>query len=132
MASVKTAGSPRGTMNGVSAQNVVTFTVRAAPLPTDVREFLLDNLAILRKLERDQKTSVEDDDLDGETAIEMDGEIARQPTVAVDKFWPALEDVLHKAGGEWAGISEQIWGFGPHRAGGCMLVDARKGVSARS
>ncbi|KIY72489.1 P-loop containing nucleoside triphosphate hydrolase protein [Cylindrobasidium torrendii FP15055 ss-10] len=132
MAPVKTAGSARGTMNGVSAQNVVTFTVRAAPLPTDVREFLLNNLAILRKLERDQKDSNEDDDVDGESAMEMDGEIARQPTVTADKFWPALEDVLRKAGGEWAGISDQIWGFGPHRAGGCMLVDKRKGVSARS
>jgi len=40
-----------------------------------------------------------------------------------------LEEVCKKAGGDWdKGIVDRIWAFGPLKAGGCLLIDARKNV----
>ena len=133
MAPPKNAGQPRGTTKGSSSNNLVNFTIRASPLPRPILDFLLDNIAILRKLERDRKgldTSSEEEA--EEESVEVDGEITRKPTVKADQFWSALEEVLKSAGGEWAGILEQIWSFGPRQAGGCILIDSRKSGTIRS
>lgn len=128
----KTAGSPRGTVKGASSQNIVKFTIRAAPLPPLLLDFILDNLSILWKFERDRRAVFDPLKESEEESIEVEGEMTRKPTIKADQFWPALQEVLNSIGGEWAGILEQIWMFGPHQAGGCVLIDARKTGAMRS
>ena len=66
---------------------------------------------------------------DHERSYDGSGETFRKPTVRPEQFWTALEEVCKKAGGDWdKGIVDRIWAFGPRKAGGCLLVDARKNV----
>jgi len=133
--------SKRGLVNGSSAQGLIKFSIRAAPLPKSLLEFILDNVPILKRLQRERRNapggSVEDegqdreddDDADRERSYDDSGEMFRKPTVRPEQFWTALEEVCKKAGGDWdKGIVDRIWAFGPHKAGGCLLVDARKNI----
>lgn len=144
MEPTKTANAPRGTIRGTSAQNIVTFTIRAVPLTKPILDFVLDNLSIIKKMDRkaesnahngtqsgdrapqhgDQSTADAEMELDVE--FDVQGEVARKPTVRPEQFWDALKELCTKAGGEWASLSDQVWAFGPQRAGGCVLVDARQ------
>lgn len=125
----------RGVVNGASSQNLVKFSIRASPLPESLLDFVLDNVSVLKKLqlERESKendpnfsTTADDMDLDDGDRMDTYGDIARKPTVKADQFWSALEEQCKKAGGEWENIVDRIWAFGPQRAGGCILIDARK------
>jgi ribosome assembly protein 1 len=121
----------RGVVNGASTQNLVKFSIRASPLPKSLLDFILDNITILKKfqLERDtdSSSSVPDDpDFDDSDRMDTYGEVARKPTVTADLFWTALEKECKNLGGEWKDIVDRIWAFGPQRAGGCILIDARK------
>ncbi|KAK0201837.1 P-loop containing nucleoside triphosphate hydrolase protein [Desarmillaria ectypa] len=130
----KTTGSPRGTMKGVSSQGIATFSIRVCPLPKAILEFILDNLLVLKILERDHRSvdsATTSEEFD-QNYVDVNGEIFRKPTVKVEQFWPTLNDVLGKVGGEWGNILDRIWTFGPQRAGACMLIDARKTGSVRS
>jgi ribosome assembly protein 1 len=130
--------SKRGLVNGSSTQGLVKFSIRAAPLPKYLLEFVLDNISILKRLQRERKNALggsdenqggEDVDADRERSYDDSGETFRKPTVRPDQFWTALEEICKKAGGDWdKGVVDRIWAFGPHRAGGCLLVDARKNV----
>jgi len=133
--------SKRGLVNGSSTQGLVKFSIRSVPLPKPVLEFVLDNIPVLKRLQRERKNALagsaegedqgkeEDDDDDQEHSYDGSGETFRKPTVRPDQFWTALEEVCKRAGGDWdRGIIDRIWAFGPLRAGGCLLVDARKNV----
>src|SRR6267142_2024842 len=50
MAPPKTPGHPRGTVHGASFQNLVTFTIRAVPIPDIIVEFLRSNLTVIKRL----------------------------------------------------------------------------------
>jgi hypothetical protein len=53
----------------------------------------------------------------------------RKPSVRPDQFWTGLEGVCKQIGGDWdKNVVDRIWTFGPHKAGGCLLIDARKDV----
>lgn len=124
----------RGVVNGASAQNLVKFSIRASPLPKSLLDFILSNITNLKKLqlERESKdinssSAVPDGpDFDDSDRMDTYGEVARKPTVTADLFWAALEKECKNLGGEWGDIVDRIWAFGPQRAGGCILVDARK------
>lgn len=133
----KTAGSPRGTVHGASSHDLIKFTIRAAPLPTEILEFVLDNLIILRRLQKERQSKEveatgqvhEIDGAEGETGEEeedVQADVARMPTVKPDQFWTTLKEKCKAAGGEWSETADKIWAFGPHGAGACLLVDARK------
>jgi ribosome assembly protein 1 len=131
MAPTKTPGAPRGTIHGSSSLNVVHFRVRASPLPSPVLGFVLDNITVLKKLQNDRKAK--DSQLSQNKAIvgetmndDVHGDIMRKPTVTPEQFWSALQKVCDEVGGEWEGIVERIWAFGPQGAGGCLLIDGRK------
>jgi ribosome assembly protein 1 len=133
MAPPKTPNAPRGTIHGASSQNIVTFTIRASPLPRVILDFVLQNLTVLKTLQ--QKGGADDaeaemDDEDGSNLI--DGNIVRKPNVKPEQFWDALGDKCREAGGEWADIAECIWAFGPQNAGGCILVDSRNSNTGHS
>ena len=131
----------RGLVTSSSSQGLVKFSIRAAPLPKPLLEFVLDNISILKRLQRERRNvsggSAEDEDQDGggdddanrERSYDDSGETFRKPTVRPDQFWTALEEICKKAGGDWdKGVIDRIWAFGPHKAGGCLLVDARKNI----
>ncbi|KAJ7366673.1 P-loop containing nucleoside triphosphate hydrolase protein [Mycena albidolilacea] len=131
MAPPKTPNAPRGTIHGASSQSIVTFTIRATPLPRVILDFILHNLATLKILQQERKGGVDSEGTDAGMAEEdldgpnIGGNIVRKPTVKPEQFWDALRDKCREVGGEWADISEQIWAFGPQNAGGCILVDSR-------
>lgn len=132
--------SKRGLINGSSAQGLVKFSIRAAPLPKSLLEFILDNISILKRIQRERGNTAgglaevrgQDGEEDERQFSYYDsGETFRKPSVRPDQFWTALEDVCQQAAGEWdKGIVDRIWAFGPHNAGGCLLIDARKSIKA--
>ena len=131
--------SKRGLVNGSSTQGLVKFSIRSVPLPNPLLEFVLDNIPILKRLQRERKNALEgsteaenhdnedDDNDDRERSYDGSRETFRKPTVRPDQFWTALEEVCKKVGGDWdKGVVDRIWAFGPLKAGGCLLIDARK------
>lgn len=131
----------RGLVNGSSAQGLVKFSIRAAPLPKSLLEFILDNISILKRIQRERRNAPggpaegrdqdrQGDDYAGpERSYDDSGETFRKPTVRPEQFWTRLEEACKKVGGDWdKGIVDRIWAFGPHEAGGCLLVDARKNI----
>ncbi|KAJ7505490.1 P-loop containing nucleoside triphosphate hydrolase protein [Mycena galericulata] len=129
MAPPKTPNAARGTIHGASSQSIVTFTIRASPLPRLILDFILQNLVTLKNLQHGGDAAVDEDDEDGSN---IDGNIVRRPSVKPEQFWDALRAKCQEAGGEWADIAERIWAFGPQNAGGCILVDARNSNSGYS
>lgn len=148
MAPPKTPNAPRGTVHGSATHGVVKFTIRASPLPEEIVEFVQNNLLVLRKLLRErklkdqsseekgqeeqqqQKEEEEDDELI--EGVSLHGEVIGKPTVKPEEFWSVFGEVCKKLGGEWEGIADRVWAFGPRTAGGCLLIDARKGEARRS
>ncbi|TFK91934.1 translation elongation factor 2 [Polyporus arcularius HHB13444] len=133
MAPPKTPNAKRGTMHGAAAQNLVKFTIRAAPLPSIILEFLLDNLAILRRIQQERKegegatSNTDEEEPVGDEDYDVQGDYIKKPTIKVEAFWPSLQEKCKEAGGEWADIVDKIWAFGPQRMGTCLLIDARAG-----
>ncbi|KAG8908436.1 Cytoplasmic GTPase/eEF2-like protein (ribosomal biogenesis) [Tulasnella sp. 403] len=126
----KIPNAPRGTINGTSAQGLVTFTIRATPLPAAITEFLLANVSILKRLHRDphaqsKKTGETVNPEDAEEGVS--DEVAREATVKPNDFWPTLDGLFKKAGAEWADVADKLWAFGPHRVGPNILVDRMGG-----
>jgi ribosome assembly protein 1 len=135
MAPPKTPGYPRGTVHGASFQNLVTFTIRAVPIPDIIVDFLRNNLAVIKRLIADSTRT------DGTTSEEVEdeaekaaatGDILCVPTVHPGQFWNALQATCEEAGSEWAGIVGDIWALGPHGAGECLLIDSRKDQERQS
>lgn len=126
MAPTKTLNAPRGTIRGQSSQQVISFTIRARPLPSLILDFLLDNFTILKTLQR--KKSLEQDHRLREEEQEFDkyGEVIRKPTTSPEQFWEAFGQKCKEVGNDWADIADRTWAIGPHKSGGCLLVDARK------
>ncbi|TFK20598.1 P-loop containing nucleoside triphosphate hydrolase protein [Coprinopsis marcescibilis] len=130
MAPTKTPGAPRGTIKGASSLNIVKFAIRAAPLPAPILEYILENTAILKKLHSDQQARERGKEVD-EDSEEKDransyGDVVRKSTVTPEEYWEGLDAKCKEVGGEWESIADRIWSFGPHRAGGCLLIDSRK------
>lgn len=102
---------------------LVTFTIRAQPMPAKVTTFLAANANTIKRIQRDRRSGKADDDADAATDVPEAAGV-----VSPEEFWPALEAVLQKAGREWSGLADQIWSFGPRRIGSNMLVDRTEGA----
>lgn len=128
MAPTKTPNSPRGTIIGSVQSGLVTFNIRAIPLPEEITSFLIVNEINLKKLHRDSrrtggsKIDEDDEDLDGD--IESIDGVA---PVKLEELWSTLEEMLNAAGKEWIGVADQIWAFGPRRVGPNLLIDRTTG-----
>ena len=134
MAPPKTPGATRGTVHDSTTHGVVKFTIRAAPMPPALLNFLQDNLLVLRRLLSDRKRHEEGvvdvsaiDELDNVDGFDIYGDVIRKPTTRVENFWTALESVVKTLPPDLANLADKIWAFGPHSAGGCVLIDAREG-----
>lgn len=137
MAPSKTPNAARGTIKGASTQNLVTFSIRSAPVPDVILQFLLHNLTTLRALRQDghtdRDTSGSGIDIVSESElVGVQGDVLHTPSVRADQFWNALEEKCNEAGGEWVNISDRIWSFGPRHAGSCVLIDYRKDATPLS
>lgn len=137
MAPPKTPNATRGTIKGASTQNLVTFSIRSAPVPDVILQFLLHNLTTLRALQQDGQingdASGSSMDIVSESElVGVQGDVLYTPSVRADQFWNALEDKCNEAGGEWVNIIDRIWSFGPRHAGGCVLIDYRKDTTPLS
>jgi ribosome assembly protein 1 len=133
MAPPKTPGSPRGTIHGASFQNLVTFTIRAVPLPDVIADFLRSNLIVIKRLLADRSDSTAPEEVEDEAErAATTGDILRVPTVHPGQFWDALQAKCDEAGPEWAGIIDNIWALGPQGAGECLLIDTRKDQERQS
>ncbi|ESK89228.1 ribosome biogenesis protein [Moniliophthora roreri MCA 2997] len=128
----KTAGAPRGTMKGSSSQGIVNFTIRANPLPKPIRDFLVQNMLILKRLQQERRGTESEAEQVEELVNENRGGIVQNPDINPDQFWPAMQKVCKEVGGEWEKIVDRIWAFGPQKAGGCILIDARKDSGVQS
>lgn len=131
----KIPNAPRGTVKGSASHDLIKFTIRAAPLPQDILQFILDNVITLKRMQHEQRmgdmtlTDEEAREIEDEEAANIHGDAVRRTNLRPDQFWDALDKVCTDIGGDWADISRRIWSFGPRRAGGCILIDARKEYS---
>jgi len=132
MAAPKTPGAPRGTVHGSSFQNLVTFTIRAIPLPEPVTDFLRSNLTIVKRLLADRTHSLGESSVEEADEAATIGDILRIPTVHPDQFWDAFQAKCEEGGPDWAGIADNIWAMGPQAAGECLLIDSRKSQERQS
>ncbi|WWC70408.1 uncharacterized protein I206_104358 [Kwoniella pini CBS 10737] len=123
MAPPKTAGAPRGTVNGSILNGLVTYNIRAVPLPPKIIEFLLSQTNTIGSMlvqKRDQ-INEEDENQEERDAGEATTEQSRKLTP--EQFWAELEGLFNKAGPDWAGAADRIWSFGPKRMGANILLD---------
>ncbi|KAH9480567.1 Ribosome assembly protein 1 [Psilocybe cubensis] len=125
MAPTKTPNAPRGTIRGTSSQKVVSFTIRASPLPPTIMDFILENLTTWKTLQHDRKVK-QGQSVDEEDAGDNYGDVIRKPTVTPEQFWDAFDQKCKEVGGEWSDAADKTWAFGPQKAGACLLLDARK------
>jgi len=134
MAPSKTEGASRGTIKSSISNNLVSYSIRAIPLPEEVTRFLLANSSTMRTLlsnrtadEKEAGAEAVDNAVAAARVNSGEGEedLASR-TVRPEDFWKALETILEGAGGEWKDkkLLEKIWAFGPRRMGPNLLVDA--------
>ncbi|BGP19017.1 hypothetical protein JCM10213_009274 [Rhodosporidiobolus nylandii] len=126
MAPPKTANHPRGTVLGSVQSGLVTFALRAQPMPSIITSFLLANMSTIRRLQRDRRSGKADEEGD-EVANETTGEEGAE-LVAPEQFWERLEQVLEKAGRDWKGMADAVWAFAPRRVGPNLLIDRTEGA----
>jgi len=129
MSPPKTSGARRGTIRGASSLNLVTFTIRATPLPKDIVQFIFDNISILTALQLETKPDSLDRHSEAEDYEErgaVNEGFLRNPTAKLGEFWEAFDAKCQEAGSEWKGIVDRVWAFGPHKTGGCILIDSRE------
>lgn len=132
MAPPKTPSAARGTIIASSAHGVVSFSIRACPIPTDISQFVMDNRSVLTQKggtnlnddESPDTLSAQEDDEDTQGDID----VARKPTVRPERFWGAFEEICAAEASEWTDIAERVWAFD---VGGCILVDARTDSGSR-
>ncbi|GAA5954470.1 hypothetical protein JCM8115_004599 [Rhodotorula mucilaginosa] len=122
MAPPKTPNQPRGTVLGSVQSGLVTFTIRAAPMPSSSTSFLKANANTIKRIQRDRRSGKADDESEAVTEVSEGAEV-----VTPEEFWPKFEQVLSEAGRDWTGLAEQIWAFGPRRVGPNLLVDRTPG-----
>lgn len=118
----KVKGAARGTVHGTLLDGLVTFTLRATPLPPTVIDFLLTHTSSIARMvaQRQDETTEEEEAREEREAGENQQETR---AMNVEQFWSALEKLFSEAGGEWVGAAERIWCFGPKRIGANMLLD---------
>lgn len=123
MAPVKTQGAARGTIHGSVYDGLVEFTLRAAPLPPAVIEFLVAHQSTIGSFLVQRRRGAEDaeDDEDRADADEAADSATRHLTP--EQFWAELATRFDEAGGEWVGAADRVWSFGPKKVGANVLLD---------
>lgn len=121
MAPPKTKGAARGTVHGSLFDGLVTYTLRASPLPETIIEYLLANTHNIGKLLAQSKDEAESEE--GIREEREAGEVQEARAKTPEQFWAELDKLCDAAGGEWVGAADRIWCFGPKRLGANLLLD---------
>ncbi|WVW83684.1 hypothetical protein I302_105705 [Kwoniella bestiolae CBS 10118] len=119
----KTAGAPRGTVHGSILNGLVTFTIRAIPLPPAIIEMLLSNTNTIGSMLVQKRDQSSEDEENQEERDVGEGGAEQSRTMTPEQFWSELEGLMNKAGGDWAGAADRVWSFGPKRMGANVLLD---------
>ncbi|WWC93976.1 hypothetical protein V866_000814 [Kwoniella sp. B9012] len=119
----KTAGAPRGTINGSILNGLVTFTIRAIPLPPAIIEFLLSHTSTIGSMLVQKRDQSNEDEENQEERDAGEGGAEQSRILTPEQFWSELEGLMNKAGGDWAGAADRVWSFGPKRMGANVLLD---------
>lgn len=129
----KTPGAKRGTIYGTIHSNLVSFTVRAAPLPKKLLDFLQDNLATLKRMDSEQGSNMQENHfVEEDDEYDVQGEIVKKPSTKPEDFWNTFSERCREVGGEWADVADRVWAFGPQRVGSCLLIDSRSDAKSNS
>ncbi|WVO16366.1 hypothetical protein L204_104041 [Cryptococcus depauperatus] len=125
MAAPKTRGASRGTIHGNVMNGLVSFTIRAVPLPQLVTDFLLAHQNTVSRMLSHSDTNVwEDMQQREDDGIERENEGQNEErALTPEQFWTQLEMLFKKAGPDWADAANRIWSFGPKRVGANVLLD---------
>lgn len=136
MAPIKTPNSLRGTIIGSVQSGLVTFNIRAIPLPEIITKFLIKNELNLKKLQRELTrrsnssslaSGEEEEELLEDSQLNSNDSNDETPAVKFEDFWIKLEELLNSCGKDWVGVMDQIWAFGPKRIGPNLLIDRTEG-----
>ena len=128
MAPPKTEGESRGTMLGSISNDLVSYRIRAVPMPAELTTFLGQNTASIRRLQRDRRGDLDDDSIKASQSLDGQGE---GKLLSPEEFWPALADKASKCGPDWHDVIQHVWSFGPRRVGPNLLLD-RAGLLGKS
>ncbi|RXK40834.1 ribosome assembly protein 1 [Tremella mesenterica] len=121
MSPPKTPGAQRGTIHGSLLNGLVTFTIRAIPLPSSITEFLSLNGTTIGSMIVQHRPHSEDSSDSSDLTTDERTEGSR--VLSSSEFWSTLSTLLDEAGPEWQGASDRIWSFGPKRIGANILLD---------
>ncbi|TIC49620.1 translation elongation factor 2 [Wallemia mellicola] len=127
----KTKDAVRGTIHASSFNNIVTFTVRSAPLPKQITDYLIANqFSIKRMLGVSLDRKQDDDEItveDNTSSLEAQ-DTYKPPNV----IWEELENLFSNSGYDWKNVVDNIVAFGPKRVGANILVDKCANRSLRN
>lgn len=131
MAPTKTKDAPRGTIHGSTTNSMVSFTLRAVPLPLRITSFLQANTSTMRRIQPDNRRREDDGSEDAVASKQLTtaggGDDDGAKEVKPEEFWEEFGKVCDKEGREWKGLAERVWAFGPKRVGANLLVDRPEG-----
>ncbi|KAH8929968.1 translation elongation factor 2 [Atractiella rhizophila] len=122
MQPTKAPDGRRGTVVTTVHDGVLSFTIRAIPLPSPLLDFLQTHPKTIKGLLSEQRKTLEDD-LD----VSNRGGVTPEKELSSEEFWSELEKVAEQCGRDWKGIGDSIWAFGPKRIGANILVDRVSG-----
>ncbi|KAK4684958.1 ribosome assembly protein 1, partial [Tremellales sp. Uapishka_1] len=122
MAPPRTKDAARGTVLGSLLNGLVTFSLRATPIPPTIIAFLLDNTSSIASMSVQKRTSSTDEEEDQEERDAGEGQDQGRKLNST-QFWDQLEKLCDQAGGEWVGAADRIWTFGPKKMGANILLD---------
>ena len=114
-------GTPRGTMDVMILNGLLTLRLRARPLPSEITSFLSDNARSIRGLYKDRGGKVAPEAEVEETFTSIEG----VRTVSTSRFWTAFDEVCSRVGSDWREVLTRVWSFGPRRIGANVLLDMR-------
>ena len=128
MSPPKDPNLPRGRVQVITTAKQVSIRIRIRPLPNPVTEFLVKNIASIKKLYSERRGSEEaagtaEDGISADLE-ESDG-TQKVKVLSLKEFKEGLKKSFEKMGQEvWNGVVEKIAAFGPRRIGPNLLIDA--------
>ncbi|CUS09012.1 unnamed protein product [Tuber aestivum] len=119
---------PRGTVQVVTTSKKISIRIRVRPLPNRVTEFLIENIASIKKLYSERRGSEEAAaTAENETSAgleESDG-VHKVKVLSLKEFKEGLAKSFGGTGQDcWNGVVEKMAAFGPRRIGPNLLIDA--------
>lgn len=129
MPPTKASDAERGSVNGSVQNGLLTYRVRARPLPDAVTAFLIANADTMKRVvQREHELAGSDENLLLEDRLELQESTVNDTGVSsnqlsIHEFWKRLENLLNAAGKEWEGTARDIWAFGARRTGANILLN---------